>query len=121
MARTAVAITPLAVNTFKAAVSSAIVVADGARIDAKGDLQGLILHITQTHGATKVITIPKGVGAQAITAGQGNLTYTIAATTGEAFVNLEGARVCQADGSVHVDFAADHAGTIAAYRIPRGG
>jgi len=121
MARDAVTITPLPSNTVTAATATTIVVANGAIIDAKGDLQGLFLEITNTHGATKVVTIPKGVGHQAITAGQGDITYTIAATTGRALVNLEGARVCQEDGSVHVDFAADHAGVVSAYRIPRGG
>ena len=121
MARDAVTITPLPTNTVTTATATAIVVANGASIAAGGDLQGLFLEITNTHGATKVITIPKGVGIQAITAGQGNITYTIAATTGRALVSLEGARVLQADGSVHVNFAADHAGTISAYRISRGG
>ena len=121
MPRDAVTITPLPTNTFTAATSTAIDPANDAIIAAGGDLAGLFLVITQSHGSTKVVTIPKGVGDQSITAGQGDIAYTIAATTGHALISLEGTRVLQADGSVHVDFATDHAGFISAYRIPRGG
>jgi len=121
MARTEIPVTPLPVNAVTAAVSTAIVQADGATILAKGDLQGLLVVVTQTDGTQRVMTILKGAGDQALTAGQGNIAYTVPATTGHVLVNLEGTRVCQADGNVHVDFAASFAGRIAAYRIPRGG
>jgi hypothetical protein len=121
MARTVVPITPLPSNSITEAVVETIVQADGAIVPAKGDLQGLILVVTQTNGTQRVLTIKKGAGDQALTAGQGDLTFTVPATTGHVLVNLEGTRVTQVDGSVHVDFAASFAGVIAAYRIPRGG
>jgi hypothetical protein len=122
MAREVVTITDLVTNEGVAAgAGTTIVVANGAIIDVEGNLEGLFIMVTNTHGATKVVTIPKGVGRQSVTASLGDITYTIGATTGRAFFSLEGARVLQEDGTVHVNFATDHAGVIQAYRIPRGG
>ena len=50
----------------------------------------------------------------------GTLTYTVPATTGDRIAFLEAARFAQANGDIYLDFSANMAGTVIAYRLPDG-
>lgn len=97
-----------------------IVVANGAEVPAQGDTRGLFLEVTNTNGSDRVLTIPKGDYPPAILAGKGDIALTIPATSGDKLICLEGARVCQDDGKILLDFAASFAGVVRAFRLPKG-
>ena len=117
MARDAVAITDVPLNgSVDQPAGTTINVTNGAVIDA-GHTDNLLIEIRNTNTSDRVATIKAGVGQLAA---HGDLEITVAANTGVEMVALESARFAQADGKINVDFAASFAGTIAAYRLPKG-
>jgi hypothetical protein len=122
MARTNVPVTSLAIDAKVDAPSAvAIVHADGATIPAGGDTRKLLLVLTNTTAGTKIMTIKKGLGSQAVRAGVGDLAISFGAgnvTAQVKYVVIESARFAQADGSISIDFAADTTGFMNAYRLP---
>ena len=122
MARTNVPVTNLTLDAKVDAPSAvAIVHGDGANIPAGGDTRKLLLVLTNTTAAEKVMTIKKGAGIQAVRAGVGDLAITFAAGDSTAvvkYVVIESARFAQTDGSINIDFAADTTGFMNAYRLP---
>jgi hypothetical protein len=122
MARTNVPVTALSLDAkVDAPAAVAIVHGDGATIAASGDTRKLLVVLTNTTAAEKVMTIKKGLGSQAVRAGVGDLAITFAAGNATAqvkYVVIESARFAQADGSISIDFAADTTGFMNAYRLP---
>lgn len=123
MPRTAVAYTNLAANASIADVAGTTVdstlVTNGVVI-ANAVPEETIIRVTNTAGATKLITVNAGDYPPAIASGQGAVTGTVAATTGVLWLGpFEGGRVMQNDGSMEVDFASATAGTITVFRVPR--
>jgi len=123
MARTNVPITVLGVNAKTDAPSAvAIVHGDGATIAAGGDSDRLLVVLTNTTAAEKVMTIKAPtnnphaplapLGDLAITFAAGNVTAVV------KYVVIESARFAQTDGSVSIDFAASTTGFMNAYRLP---
>ncbi|MFC8124661.1 hypothetical protein [Streptomyces sp. NPDC057302] len=77
-----------------------------------------VLRVVNT-GVQQVIKVKAGTGAQAIASGQGDLSVTVAATTGVQFIGpFESGRFVQADGSLLIEAATVDA-TITAFKIPR--
>lgn len=121
MARDNVPVSELSLNgMIDRGAGVTISVANGAEIPANGDTRGLFLEITNTNASDRVATILKGDNPPALLAGQGDIALTIPATSGDKLIALEGARVCQDDGKILVDFAASFAGVIRAFRLPKG-
>lgn len=80
-----------------------------------------LLRVANTNGTQRVVTIKAGDNPPALAAGQGDLAVTVAATTGVQWIGpFESGRFLQADGTLEIDFAASFAGTITAFRVPRG-
>jgi ribosome-binding ATPase YchF (GTP1/OBG family) len=118
MARGSVTITAVPIETATVRPAGLTVVqADGATIPAAGDTRKLLIEFNQTDATARVATIVKGAGAQAVRSGIGNLV-TVGTQNVPEYVILESARFAQADGSIHIDFAASWAGTVRAYRLP---
>jgi hypothetical protein len=123
MARTAVAYSLLAAN-------SNLTDPAGTNLDATNDHiinaavpEQTVLRVTNTHGSDHVITVKAGTYPPAIAAGLGDLTVTVAATTGVQWIGpFESGRflVKASDGTgvMHVDVEASHAGTITAFKVP---
>jgi hypothetical protein len=121
MARDSVTIVDLTLNAATNSGSGTTInTTNGAVIAAGGDTRGLWLRITNTNGSDRVATIKAGDYPPAINQGQGDISITVPATTGDVLIPLESARVCQSDGTIEVDFAASFAGVIRAYRLPKG-
>ncbi|MBP2331233.1 hypothetical protein JOF56_011618 [Kibdelosporangium banguiense] len=80
----------------------------------------MVLRVTNTHGSAHPVVVKAGTYPPAIAAGQGDLTVSVAATTGVQWIGpLESGRFMQADGSILVDIEAAHAGTITAFELPK--
>lgn len=80
-----------------------------------------LLRVANTNGTARVVTVKAGDSPPALAAGQGDLAVTVGATTGVQWVGpFESGRFIQADGTIEIDFAASFAGTITAFRVPRG-
>lgn len=121
MARDAVTINDLTRNgAIAEAAGTTIVVANGAEIDPGGNTQGLWIVVKNTNGSDRVATVLAGDDPPAKQQGQGNLAVTVPATSGVRLICVESGRFIQNDGKIHVDFAASFAGTIQAYRLPKG-
>lgn len=77
-----------------------------------------LLRVVNT-GVQQVIKVKAGTGPQAVAAGQGDLSVTVAATTGVQFIGpFESGRFIQSDGSLLIEAATVDA-TITAFKIPR--
>lgn len=117
MARDAVSITGIVLNDGVARpAGTAITPANGAEIDA-GYTDNLLIEVRNTAAAEYDVTIRTGVGPLAAL---GDLVVPVPATSGVKLIAVDSARFVQADGKIHLDFEALMAGTVAAYRLPKG-
>jgi hypothetical protein len=123
MARTAITPRALVKNSNLIATTGtttidSTLVSNGATI-ANAKPERTILRCANTEGSTNVLTVRAGANPPALRAGQGDLTVTIAATSGiQYFGPFESDKVLQADGSMSIDFETGMTGTIEALLIP---
>ena len=123
MARTAVTYSAFTPNSSTADPAGTTIdstlVTNGVKISA-AEPEKTIIRVTNSAGATKVVTINAGDNPPGIAAGQGNVTGTVAATTGVLwFGPFESGRFLQNDGTLEVDFASGTTGTITVFKVPR--
>lgn len=123
MARTAVSYSPFTPNSSTADPAGTTIdstlVTNGVKI-ANAEPEKTLIRVTNTAGATKVVTINAGQLPVAIASGQGAITGTVGATTGVLwFGPFESGRVMQNDGTMTVDFASGTTGTVAVFKVPR--
>lgn len=139
MARTKITPTEL---TAEAAVASgsgttidSTLVSNGVYIEADGDVERLVLRVTNTHAsAAKTFTVkaapvesgyPKGGGYQFL-APQGDIVTSVASTGDVMLAGLVSARHVTKDpdsgdrGVILIDFESGFTGAIRAYKLPAG-
>jgi hypothetical protein len=125
MARTAVTYRSLVKNgnliaTTGATTIDATLVTNGVTI-ANAQPERTLIRVANTEGSTNVLTVKAGASPPALLAGQGDVTVTVAATSGvQYFGPFDSARVLQADGSMWIDFETAMTGTIEALLWPAG-
>jgi hypothetical protein len=121
MPRNAVTITPLTLDGNVARPAGAtVVVADGAVIAAAGNTGKLLIEFNQTDATARVATIKAPTGNPfSPRSPRGDLAVTCAQNVPQ-YIVLESARFAQTNGDINIDFAASFAGTVRAYRLPRG-
>jgi hypothetical protein len=121
MARTAVPYSNLVANSnLTDPAGTTIDQANGMYIAAARP-ELTLLRVANTNGSNRVVTIKAGPNPPALAAGQGDLAVTVAATTGVQWIGpFESGRFIQSDGTINIDFAASFAGTITAFKVPRG-
>lgn len=124
MARIAVPVSALAMNTKQAVVTgTALNTASGHVLTAPND--GRVLLQINNSGTADAFTatVKAGDNPPAFQAGLGDLVVTVgtAAATARVAIPLETARFLQDDGTINIDFAwgTGGAGDIAAYSFPR--
>lgn len=121
MARSAVLYSNLAGNASSADPAGTTIDPVNGMVLAGAVPEETVIRVANTAGATKLVTIGAGDMPPALAAGQGVITGTVAATTGVLwFGPFESGRVLKKDGTMVIDFAASTAGTITAFRVPRG-
>ena len=128
MARTDVTTTKLAEEVdILAPAGTNVDVANGMRVvygvtsgsSQGGKVRRVLLRISNTAAATKVVTIVRGPNAQDPAAAD-YATQAIPITTGE--INfVVGPKYVQADGGIYLNFVAGHTGAVIAYELPGGG
>lgn len=121
MSRTNLPVTNLVGDAGTAApAATTIVQASGAEIDAKGDTARLLIEVTNTNATARVVTVKAPTANLAAPrAALGDLAVSCAQNVARIIV-VESARFAQADGKIHLDFAESFAGSMRAYRLPRG-
>lgn len=129
MARTAVPYTPFVADshvtdpagtTIDATNSHYIPATYGSNPAHPASPELTLLRVTNTSGAGKVVTVKASNNPPALASGLGDLTVTVAATTGVEWIGpVESGRFIQNDGTMNVDIAAGHTGTITAFYFPR--
>lgn len=120
MARTAVPYTNLVPNGALAQPAGTTLDPTNDHIISGADPEFTLLRVTNTDSAAHNITIKAGTYPPAWAAGRGDLTVSIAATTGVQWIGpFESGRFLRSDGSMWIDVEAAHAGTITALRIPK--
>lgn len=120
MPRTAVTVTTLTANSATAEPAGTTADPTNDHVISDVPLEELVIRLANTNGSDRVATIKAGANPPALSAGQGDLSVTVPATSGVRWIGpLESARFAQADGSLHIDLATSFAGTVTAYRIPR--
>jgi hypothetical protein len=96
------------------------VVVTSEAIPAKGELQDVILIVSNTAAAAHNAIIRAGAGpVPAFRASLGDLTVSVTNATTQIIGPFESARFAQADGSLNLDFDVGMTGTVAALRVPR--
>lgn len=120
MARTAIPYTNLPGNAGIAQPAGTNVDVANGHVIAHADFERTVLRVTNTAGTDKVVTIKKGAYPPALASGLGDLQVTVAATSGVQLIGpFESGRFMQADGSLHIDLASGHTGTITALKLPK--
>lgn len=122
MARTAVPVTAISLNTGTVSSGTAIDTSNGHVLTLPDDGR-FILEVDNTGTvATATLTIKAGDNPPAALAGLGDTTFVVG-TSGKhrGIFLLETARYMQNDGTINIDAGSGFsAGTIAAYSLPRG-
>lgn len=124
MARTAVVPRPLVKNsnligTSGATTIDSTLVTNGVTV-ANAKPEQMLIRCTNTEGSTNVLTVRAGDNPPALRAGQGDLTVTLAATTGVQYMGpFESDKVLQADGSMEIDFETGMTGSIDILYFPK--
>ncbi|MFE7029454.1 hypothetical protein ACFU9Y_04025 [Streptomyces sp. NPDC057621] len=124
MARTAVPLSNLVGNGSLADPA-------GTALDATNDHsidvsvthpEELVIRVTNTHSSAHTVTVKAGgTNPPAWRGGQGDITASVAANTGVTWIGpLSSARFLQAGNLLYVDIETSHAGTITAFKVPRG-
>ncbi|MET9848876.1 hypothetical protein [Streptomyces ossamyceticus] len=82
----------------------------------------LVIRVTNTHSSAHTVTLKAGgTNPPAWRGGQGDLTASVAANTGVTWIGpVSSSRFQQAGGNLYIDIEASHAGTITAFKVPRG-
>jgi hypothetical protein len=120
MPRTDVPISNLAAGvTIRPAATTADTTNDHVIGPLTFPLEELVIEITQTDATARVATILAGDSPPALSAGQGDLSQSMAQNAVYYFAGLESARFLHNDGTVQIDLAASFAGSLRAYRVPR--
>jgi hypothetical protein len=79
-----------------------------------------VLRVTNTSGSDRIVTVKASTGDPGWRRGQGDLTVTVAATSGVQWIGpLSSSKYLQPDGSLSIDIVASHTGTITAFKLPR--
>jgi hypothetical protein len=118
-ARTAVPYSLLLANSYLADPAGTALNAATDHYIAAAKPEQTVLRVTNTHGADHVITIKAGDNPPAFGAGLGDLTVTVAATSGVQWIGpFESGRFVQSDGTMNIDVETNHAGTITAFLVP---
>ncbi|MER7363579.1 hypothetical protein [Nonomuraea wenchangensis] len=125
MARTAVTPRALVANgglngATGATTIDSTLVTNGVVINS-AEPERTVLRVTNTEGSTNVVTIRAGDYPPALAAGLGDITVTVAATTGVQYIGpFESGRVLQSNGTMEIDFETGMTGVIDALLLPKG-
>lgn len=120
MARTAISYSNWVANSNLADVAGTSVDVTNDHVINNARPELTVLRVTNTAGTDKVVTVKAGGGDPAWRRGQGDLDVTVTASTGVQWIGpLSSSRFLQSDGSLHVDIATGHTGTITAFKLPR--
>jgi hypothetical protein len=80
----------------------------------------MLIRVTNTEGSTNVVTIRAGDNPPALAAGLGDITVTVAASTGVQYLGpFESGRILQDNGDVNIDFETGMTGAIDVLLLPR--
>lgn len=128
MARTSLTIknlTPNSGNTITSTTIDSTLVSNGVTlkpttnsVPAGGNLDTLILVVTNSAGATKTVTVKAGVNPPAFRSGMGDVSVSITASGTSYLGPFETARFAQEDGSLYIDLESGMTGSIAALLLP---
>lgn len=120
MARDSVVPTDLSVGVVTTTPAGvAINPTNGANIPSPGPFRKLSVRVTNTAGASHIVTFRAGTYPGSMGAALGDLVVTVPATTGDVVLQLDGSRHVQADGSINVDFETGMTGFISVLRRSR--
>lgn len=120
MARDTVTVQKLTKNGATISTGQTINPSNGIIVPASGLTRNLIVEVRNTNGTIGTVTVKAGTNPPAFQAGYGDMTFTVPATTGARIMFIEAARYAQDNGEVWLDFSANMAGTVFAYRLPDG-
>ncbi|MGW2932954.1 hypothetical protein ACWDA7_14050 [Streptomyces sp. NPDC001156] len=119
MARTAVPYSNLVANGSLAAPSGTTLDATNDHVITGAKPELTVLVVTNTDTNPHTVTVKAGTYPPALAAGQGDKTFSVAASSTTYFGPFESGRFLQGDGSVQIDIEPGHAGKITALLVPR--
>lgn len=139
MARTAITYSTLPANSYLADPAGTEVDPTNDHTIAKCKFERTLIRVTNTAETTQLVTVKAGANPPALASSLGDVTYTLDAATVDTFWDaevdgeetevvtptvvwlgpFESGRFSQVDGSLSIDLASGHTGTITAFLIPK--
>lgn len=119
MPRTEIPATALRANAATVATPTTLS-ATNDHVITRADPERTILVVTNTDsGGAHTVTVKAGTNPPAMAAGQGDVTFSVAASSSAYFGPFESGRHLNGDGTVLIDIESGHTGTITALHVPR--
>jgi len=112
--------TPPASKKITTTTVDAALVAAGLSITDFFNVEEPRLHVSNTTGAAKTVTLVASTKATAIKGRIGNFTLSIPASETHVLDQIESARFMQAGGALYVDFQTGFEGAIVAVGTSKG-
>lgn len=120
MARTAVPLTDLTTATSVADPAGTTADPTNGHTITGVRPEVLVLRVRNTSAGAVNAIVKAGTFPLAESSGQGDLTVSVAATSGSVFIGpLESARFLQNDGSISLDLGAGFTGNVTAFKVNR--
>lgn len=121
MARTAVAYSSLVANSNLTDVAGTTIDGTNHHVINSAKPERTLLRVTNTDGTDRTITVKAGnTNPPAVATGLGDLTVTVAATTGVQWIGpFESGRFLNSDGTMYINVGASLAGKITAFLVPK--
>ncbi len=120
MARDTLSVQKLTRNGATVSTGQTINPSNGIVIPAAGNTRNLWFEVRNTNGTIGTVTVKAGTNPPAFQSALGDVTFTVPATTGVREAFIDSARFAQDNGDIYLDFSANMAGTVFAYRLPDG-
>jgi len=119
MPRTVINVLTPARNAAAVDADTVIDQANGMYIPATAPTRDILVRVVNSFAGAKTVTFRAGVNPPATSAGQGDLTVSLAQAATPVHFHIESARFAQANGTINVDFEAGATGKITVIRHPR--
>lgn len=122
MARDAITITALSLNTALADVAGDTIDAtNDAKLTPAQPLGRILLRISHTDSGTNTVTVKAGDMPPATSATDLTVSFGDGSSVPVVkYLVLSSDRYLQSDGTVEIDYSSSFAGTIAAFALPQG-
>ena len=121
MARTNLPYSTLVANSNLTDPAGTAIDASNHHVIAAAKPERTLLRVANTNGSDRTVIVKAGnTNPPAVAAGLGDLTVTVAATTGVQWIGpFDSSRFLNTDGTMYINAGTSLAGTVTAFLVPK--